>query len=462
MRLYSNSGDSQRWRGEETMDKDLSRVELLAQQRLGRMLAEAGLVTLDQLRQAIAVQQEEGGDVVRILIALGFIDVDDLLEFLEKQSTESDPLLTEAEIDERLIAKLPADLAQRHHVVPVSSRSGVLLLAAAEPLNDAASDELEAAAGMPVHALLCAPADVASAVGRYYGGELSPKAANRAYRASVRLNLAAGLVRQLKTFPALPETVVRVREATQDPRSSLRDVARVIIMDPPIAAKVLSVANSAAYGFPRRVQEVPLAVTLLGLRETYSIVLSTAVLDLLEKTRHFDYKRFWLESMCCAAATRLVLKASSRRDLSGAFAAGLLHDIGRVALAEVAPSHYAQIPVEASDDDLIEEELNALGISHTEAGYELALHWDLPPELAQAIRHHHHPETAPEHSETAAAVRLADAMASAQGEDLEENKHILEKNRTSLDILRLDAEMAEAMLAEYLAHRDDALRDEMA
>ena len=90
----------------------------------------------------------------------------------------------------------------------------------------------------------------------------------------------------------------------QEPDSSIDDIASVISLDPPIAAKVLSVANSAAYGFPNRVESLSLAVTLMGLRETYSIVLSAAVLDMFETSRHFDYEAFWMASVCCAAAGR--------------------------------------------------------------------------------------------------------------------------------------------------------------
>jgi len=313
--------------------------------------------------------------------------------------------------------------------------------------------------------VLCSAEDVRASIERYYHGTLpsEPRVLTdeglRALAPPLRLSTVAGLVRRLDSFPALPETVHRVHETMNDPNSSVRDVGEIVIMDPPIAAKVLSVANSAAYGFPQRIENISLAITLLGLRETYSIVLSAAVLNVFEKSKHFDYKRFWVEAMCCAAATRFVTKASGRRQLTGAFAAGLLHDIGRVALSEVVPQLYSKIDPGLKDDELLAIEKKTVGLSHTEAGHELALHWGLPHDIAESIRFHHEPAQATRAQELVATVSLADVLAHAAGSSLEDNENLFDGHQDALDILGLDIEIVEAMLDDFLSRRDESLRD---
>ena len=84
-------------------------------------------------------------------------------------------------------------------------------------------------------------------------------------------------------------------------------------------------------------------MSLLGLLETYSVVVSTAVINIFDRSKTFDYMSFWLEAMVCATMSTALSKAIDRRNRTGIFSAGLLHDIGRVALAEVAPRHYGRV-----------------------------------------------------------------------------------------------------------------------
>lgn len=275
----------------------------------------------------------------------------------------------------------------------------------------------------------------------------------------MRLGAVAGLIHRISSLPVLPESVQRVREAMKNPEVSVDEVAGIITLDPALAAKVLGVANSAAYGFRSRVDNLVLAVSLLGLRETYSIVLAAAVLDLFEKSKVMDYKRFWLSSMCAAAAARLVAKAVGAREKAGVFAAGLLHDIGKAALAETIPQQYQRISSVLTGEALIAAEMEAMGISHAEAGYELAQHWGLPDDIAETIRFHHQPAMAQNAKQLVAIVAVADAMTRAQGKDYAQNEGIFEECKDAVAELRLDKENIEAMLAEFLEARESAISD---
>src|SRR6185436_13768771 len=165
-------------------------------------------------------------------------------------------------------------------------------------------------------------------------------------------------------------------------------------------------------GFSHKVDSVQLAVSLLGVVETYSVVISSAVINVFDKSRTFDYMAFWLESQMCARIGRALSKFLELKNQSGVFSAGLLHDIGRVALVQIVPKHYERVSPSLMGLDLVKTEGEVLGLTHTEAGYELALHWGLPPELAECIRFHHTPQHASEERRVIASiVNIADAVA---------------------------------------------------
>lgn len=448
-------------------------VDMSSKRRIGQLLLDSGLIDERQLQRALRVQEEKGGKVVEILISQGSLDTDQFVEFLARQPGVASLDLSHYEVARDLVQLVPREIAIKHELFPIDRLGRLLTIGMVCPLDSATIREIETITGLRVKALLCSAKDIREAIERYYPqsdpevsteislGPVSPSEDVHGLKAPIRLRNVATLIHEVDTLPALPETVKRVQEATLDPLSSVRDVADIIVLDPPIAAKVLSVANSAAYGFPQRVDDISLAVALLGLRETYSIVLSAAVVNMFEKSKNFDYKSFWVESMCCAGATRIVSKAARRKHQVGVFSAGLLHDIGRLALSEISPELYAKVPKELSSLELVAAEEEIIGLSHTEAGYLLAERWGLPVDIVEPIRFHHRPELAVDSKENVAIVTIASAMAYAQGASLEENTAVFEDLKTPMAVLRLDFESAEAMLVEYLTLRNACLSDSL-
>jgi HD-like signal output (HDOD) protein len=436
--------------------------------RIGDLLIEAGIITAKQRNEALKIQSKQGGKIVEILMSLGHLTTGDFVDFLAKQPGVASIDLANYEIASDLIQLVPKDFALKHEVFPIDRMGKLLTLGMVCPLDTKTIESLEELTGLRVKPLLCSASDLRAAINRYYPRGSAPvtdidgpasEEAVRGLEAPIRLRNAALMIREIDTLPVLPETAQRVREAMTDMKSSVSDVADIIVMDPPIAAKVLSVANSAAFGFPNRVDDLTLAVTLLGLRETYGIVLSCSVLNLFDSSPCFDYKAFWVEAMMCAAAARIVAKASGLRGQFGVFPAGLLHDIGRVALAEVARQPYSQVDHTLPPSELVAEEERIVGLSHNEAGYALAQHWELPPEIAEPIRFHHNPGLATEARQNVAIVALADVMAVAVGSEIDENQRLFEGYEDELALLDLDMEVAEAMLQDFLDRRDVSLRD---
>ncbi len=222
----------------------------------------------------------------------------------------------------------------------------------------------------------------------------------------------------------------------------MMEIAAIVSEDPAISGKLLKLANSAAYAFRSDITNVKTATTLLGLRETCSIVMSSAIIDITEKSKAFDHERFWTESMFCAHAAKQIAVACGERKPSTVFTAALLSDIGRFALAEAAPERYAKLNRALAGVALKDAEEELLGIGHPEAGYVLATHWNLPDQITEVIRFHEDPERATECRNFTAIVNIAARMGELQSSGQEIGEEQFESFSESLDILGLSSQEA--------------------
>ncbi len=390
--------------------------------RIGALLTDAGLIAAWELKDALHYQEQQGGKIVDILISKGYLDRNAFVTFLARQPGITSLDLSNYTVPEEVIALVPRELAVKHEIIPIDRLGKLLTVAMVCPLDATAIKEIETATGLKVKPMLCQAREVRQALSKLYPSEEihipevhipqrlgDPLPFVRPRSAPSDRELSR-IIQAIRGLPALSETVEKVRLAAEDITSSVEDIAELIQLDPPIAAKVLSVANSAAYGFPNRVDTIQLAVALLGLRETYSVVLSAAVMNMLDRYSRFDYKTYWMDAMCCAGAARGVAKACRDEKRSGVFAAGLLHDIGRVALVEAAPDLYVQVDYKLEDDALLAAEQATVGLTHVEAGGVLADAWGLPPDITETIRYHHQPEKAAQAKETVAMVAIAEIL----------------------------------------------------
>ena len=388
-----------------------------AKLRIGEQLIREGLITSAQLQEALLEQKRTGAKIVATLVSLGHIQQHAFLNFLARQPGMASIDLSGYCIPPELIALIPAEFARRHEVVPMDRMGADLTVGMTCPLDIRVIDELAAMTGMRVRALLVATDAVRLVLDRHYPEASAPEDAVVA-GASPELVLdqvttgltfesVMALVRSLAALPALPDTVHRVQEAVADPGKGAREVADILKGDPALAARVISLANAPAHGFKHRVDSVENATALLGLREVYGVVVAAAVVEQFNGAARFDYTAFWRRSVSCGNIAKILACSCGSNAGAGVFAAGLLHDIGRAVLAEVAPVPYGALNQRLTDDHLIVAEHEAFGIAHPEVGYVVARNWGLPAALCESIRFHHGPERARESMEMVNLVALA-------------------------------------------------------
>ena len=171
-------------------------------------------------------------------------------------------------------------------------------------------------------------------------------------------------------------------------------MADIIAHDQSVSAKVLNLANSAFYGFSRRIATIPQAVVVLGFDTVKSLALGVSVFGSLQQKVgkvSFDREQFWMHSIGCAEGARLVAKSQGLKDVGTPFVAGLLHDIGKVILDTHFNDQYQDVMEEMIDEgrSAVDVETDVLNIDHAEVGGWLSTRWKFPDALIVPITYHH-------------------------------------------------------------------------
>jgi HD-like signal output (HDOD) protein len=224
-----------------------------------------------------------------------------------------------------------------------------------------------------------------------------------------------GLAREVRNLPALPQAVLEARELLASEDVAFEPLAEAISHDTALAADLLRLANSALYGVAGRVRTVRDAVSVLGLRNLDMLLTAAAVRSSLRPAHGgpFDTVSHWRHGVASGLCA-FHLAAEKKLERDAAFTAGLLHDLGRLALACVAPQPMQDLLARQSAEDapLLLLEQQQLGADHAAFGAVVAQHWHFGADIVEAIRMHHGPGERPA-GPLVDIVHVADAMVHA-------------------------------------------------
>lgn len=193
-------------------------------------------------------------------------------------------------------------------------------------------------------------------------------------------------------LPGLPQCAIRMLEISQDREAGPHELAVAIESDLGLAGQVLRFVNSSYFGFAREVASVKHAVTLVGMRTITHFVLWSAVFSQVPdpKCGRFRLRQLWEDSLRRALFARDLLTLLDSQSADDAFAGALLQDMAIPLLSKGSPAIYAGL-LDARDGGaarLSALEHKAFGWTHAEAGKRIALHWNLPEELAAMVGSH--------------------------------------------------------------------------
>lgn len=252
-------------------------------------------------------------------------------------------------------------------------------------------------------------------------------------------------------LPTLPTVLNSILDALAEPDTSALDLGRLIAADQSLSATLLRQANSAYYGFYRTISSVPNAVVVLGFRDVQNLVLTASVFRAFpSEGSAYNRSQLWRHSLATAMLCERLAKALRFSPDATFFSAGLLHDIGKVALDSIYPKAVSEIVTRARDERrpvrAIEKEV--FGLDHAEVGGVLAEHWNLPTALAEGIRWHHDSESTTSAQQLARMVSVSNHFAYLAGLGETEMDTEIEVPTAAMQALGVTEEMSSLLVEE--------------
>ncbi len=216
-------------------------------------------------------------------------------------------------------------------------------------------------------------------------------------------------------LPPTPTLMVKLLALFKEPDLDIDQVVELMSHDPSLTAETLKRCNSGYFGGAEPASDMFEAVTRLGFYEVYQLVVAlfgARALAQPQSTGGLDVAALWQHSVVAAVAAGIIARDVGEPE-GAAFTAGLLHDVGKVVLASAEGARYAEAAQQGgpAGPSLANAERALFGFDHTEVGARLLARWELTPDVIGAARHHHQLAGAEPHTQLAATVQLANAMA---------------------------------------------------
>lgn len=235
---------------------------------------------------------------------------------------------------------------------------------------------------------------------------------------------------QITELPRPPQSIMRLNALLDSPDADVQDIAEVVEEDMALTVRLFQLVNSAYYGLTRNIQDVREAVAFLGMNTVRNLAVSVEMLRTINSTSTVDVEVLQElqdhASHVAQIAKQLVLV---REQANEAFVAGLLHDIGLLALASYFPERFEQLREAAARSSLplwdIETEI--IGANHADLGAYLLNLWGLPFAIVEAVARHHDAVELPQRKmDPTHAVAIADLIVNTQwpGKSLRENGEV--------------------------------------
>lgn len=271
-------------------------------------------------------------------------------------------------------------------------------------------------------------------------------------------------------LPCSPSLLPRLSLALQSESSSTGEISKIIQIDPTLASATLRLANSAFFGGAgRAVETLEQAILRLGAKEIYRL----AALALISRWPaannsgcQWEPGDFCRHALCTAIASEVLAEITERVDPQIAYTAGLVHELGKLALAHACGTFFPLIRAGQQQRLLTWEqaEKDVLGYEHAEVGARLLRAWRFPDVMVAAAEYQHRPAQAPASAlPLLAHLHAGRYVAASMGPGISEdgflfavNGHLLQEwNFTSAlleEAMLIAVERASQRLGENLSH----------
>jgi putative nucleotidyltransferase with HDIG domain len=254
-------------------------------------------------------------------------------------------------------------------------------------------------------------------------------------------------------LPVLPHIAMEILTLIDSENSIPADFQSIIENDQVLTLKILKLANSAYYGYPREIISVKEAIVILGLDTLKSLVLSLLTRQMLSKgldTYGLKRGELWEHSITVAMIARSIAKLMRLANVERYFVSGLLHDTGKLLLDIYLLDNVEKLKAQVNEGglDFSEAEEMLLGFDHAFIGSKLIEQWNLPSFLENVVCYHHSVKRAPDIYKKDAYIidisdRLAYSIARGSGTDYKVNKTVnpAEYGKLGLTVADIEANL---------------------
>ncbi len=418
-----------------------------AQEPIGQLLINAGVITEEQLQDALSKQKSQGGKTFELLIALGYLDKEKLHDFLSRQPGIAAIDLSRFDIAPDLIKLVPKKIAVDNLVLPIDQLGKLLTVAMACPLDVGTIATLEKLTGLRVKAMLCKLEDIHGAVQKYYPDrsrvDLSPSSFDNILGASEgpKEKIDEKLASWVGVY--MSESQLKALRAGVADEKSLDGIARRVLEEPSLSAFVMRVANSDIYGMPGQIESVPMAVAVLG---------RPGVTGLLEKLIKPVSPKIMEPLLPLQAKFRLtaviaqgLARESGAMGEHAAYSLGLISELGRLAMASLSPVKYKRVKGHLYGPELSVAEHKLYTMDHAMVAGTIAESWRFPSHVIKALRHYSEPQEAKGVEGLAALLYLAIALSYSTPESL---NGVLKSHGETIAQLKMTPQIVERLVED--------------
>ena len=245
-------------------------------------------------------------------------------------------------------------------------------------------------------------------------------------------------VESMNNLATMPKSILTVGAMIDGGAASSSTIAREVAKDQVLSAKLLKLVNSGFCGFRSPIASISQATLLLGLDALRMLIYSTTVLDLAEAVNH-RMKGFWEHAVGTARTSALLAERAGLSRPEELAVAGLMHDIGKVVIAQVVPDECDHIRRLVAERDClqIDAEREILGVTHLDVGAWFVTTWSLPARLRYPVAYHNAYDDEQEHADRTAVVHVADIICRAKGIGFAGDRRVPAINRGAWSVLKL-------------------------
>ena len=221
---------------------------------------------------------------------------------------------------------------------------------------------------------------------------------------------------KLPTIPTLPIIAQEILMLVEDDFVTINKIKGIIENDPAISVRILTLANSAYYGFGGNVKTLRDAIFRIGFNNVRYLAVGISLITLFEETKNEKaarYEKIFIHSIATGFTTKFLAGKLSLHISDDILVMSILHDIGLLMMNRYLFEEYQKVHnLLNSSGDLLEAEKDVFGFTHPELGQWLAEEWNLPKSISNIILYHHQPSRAHEDLRHVAIVHIADYLAS--------------------------------------------------